>query len=510
MPDPTKVFSGGYNPQAPGRICDEGGFWEFVYDPYQVPKKSSRQKLVYRGVFSTRGDSPVAARALVYKRAGLAAFGSECANLRLLTSIGVGPRLLAITQGDLDCGVSIDPVILEQDAGQSLATVLERSHDGCRAAGDVTLAPIGTRDRTLQNAKIMYDIYVQVMNAHRAGVYHRDLRCENVCVRRIGPAPQDIRATVIDFDLCVGSMGAYLAARAPLYQTLFEEIPMVLGSSQLSITPNSLELDMAYLAALQYHVERGELCLNGNMHEECELQSFVAFVSREIGYVGFAEDGRMSYARELDQALDIDVLASLLGLVHVDEATFSSAQLLARARTLCRPYLDGEDMRMCSKSPEVRIASNIDKIALAVFETYKEQCRLQGRTVQYERMEDQPADLRQSNYAQAEHIPVKVQALGYELVPIDECGADLAIDELTPEQIEVVARLEHERFVQERIAAGWTLDRSIQKGDAEHKRSPFLVPYDELEYDIQEYDRDTARQMIPLLRMAGLAMVRQR
>jgi len=164
---------------------------------------------------------------------------------------------------------------------------------------------------------------------------------------------------------------------------------------------------------------------------------------------------------------------------------------------------------MCNNSPEAMLAAMVDKIAHAEFETYKRQRRDQGKQIEYENMEDQPLDLQRSNYAQAEHIPIKVRALGYELMPVGESDPERVVDKLTDEQIEVLAHLEHDRYMEERLAAGWTLDRSATKSEVDRKTSPFLVPYDELTHEMQEYDRDTARQLIPLLHMAGLAMVRR-
>ena len=43
--------------------------------------------------------------------------------------------------------------------------------------------------------------------------------------------------------------------------------------------------------------------------------------------------------------------------------------------------------------------------------------------------------------------------------------------------------LEHDRFVWERVAAGWTLERIATKSDSKHKMSPLLVSFDELDYD---------------------------
>ena len=73
------------------------------------------------------------------------------------------------------------------------------------------------------------------------------------------------------------------------------------------------------------------------------------------------------------------------------------------------------------------------------------------------------------------------------------------------EQVEALARIEHERWTDERLAAGWTLG---PKRDPENLTSPYLIPYDDLPERVKDYDRDSARQLIGLVRGAGLRVVR--
>ena len=64
--------------------------------------------------------------------------------------------------------------------------------------------------------------------------------------------------------------------------------------------------------------------------------------------------------------------------------------------------------------------------------------------------------------------------------------------------------MEHARWIQERKSKGWTLG----KRSHEAKTSPYLIPYGSLDEGIKEYDRDAARAVIPLLEMAGIAVIR--
>lgn len=491
----------------PGVIEDSIGGWSFTYDPAQTPIVSSTRKHIFRGIFEDKTlQKTIPACAVAFDNRSFVAFGNECANLGLLTSLGVGPKLLTITHHHFAGMSAISPVIIEQDAGENLARLLRDKT--LRGEAAPILHAIGTPERKLENLKILYDVYVQVLNAHQAGVYHKDLRCENVCVRRFGRLPADIRATVIDFELSATLGSGEPRAQASLYRTLFSEIPTRTVGFCHVIEPNPLELDMGYLAALHYHLLCDDLPLNGAKQPKSTLDRFISFLQEHIKYYGYSSLATPPYARDLSQSLDIDWMAQALELVPVTEAYFGSKQLLIHARSYHRPYLDAEDMRNCMSSSEARFAKMIDRIVAAKFESYKALRRKQGLQVVYERIEDQPMDLRRSNYAQAEHVPVKVRALGYLLVPEEESSSYEEITSFTEEQVEALARLEHDRWMRERLEAGWTLDRTSASSDPSKKTSPYLIPYDELSNNIQEYDRDAVRQLIPLVRSAGLVVAR--
>lgn len=487
--------------KTPGRIIGPRGKWQFTYRTDQVPLISSRRKLIYEGKFAgAANQEPLAARALVFEMGEMASFGIECGNLSRLGALGVGPKLLAVTQHDFESLGRSRPTIIEEDAGESLASLLV-NEVGC--GSQLILHPSGTPERKAENQKILYDVYVQLHNAHSADIYHRDLRCENVCIRRFGERPADIRATIIDFDLGSTQEGGRPDARASLYRTLFSTLPSHLAGKSVSLKPNPLELDMGYLAALQYHVERDGLLLNGGEHTIEVLDDFVRYLNEQVGYFGYRSD-MPPHARRIDTTVDIRGLAGSLGLVPVGEESFPSPQLLEYARSFHRPYLDGEDMDACMRGPEAKLAAMVDDIVEAKFASYNALRRAQGERVEYEHFDDQPMSLQRSNYAQAEHILTKVRSLGYLLVSEYDPEIYEEVASFTDEQIEALARLEHDRWIDERLSAGWTL------GERSHEKltSPYLIPYDELPERMKEYDRDPARQLISLVKEAGLLVVR--
>src|ERR671932_2515539 len=85
-----------------------------------------------------------------------------------------------------------------------------------------------------------------------------------------------------------------------------------------------------------------------------------------------------------------------------------------------------------------------------------------------------PEHLRDSNRDQAAHIFQKLRALGY---TVHEAGTGRAEPiAFTPEEVEPLAVMEHDRFVAERRAAGWRLG---PERDVAAKVTPYLVSWDE-------------------------------
>jgi len=108
--------------------------------------------------------------------------------------------------------------------------------------------------------------------------------------------------------------------------------------------------------------------------------------------------------------------------------------------------------------------------------------------------EQLPMKYRLSNVYQADMIAVKLRAMGYELVP---ACVERPLHVFTEEEIERLAEMEHDRWVAERIIAGWTY--STERDDRQ-LRHPDLVSYSRLDEPTKDYDRDAARNLPELLR----------
>jgi RyR domain len=114
-----------------------------------------------------------------------------------------------------------------------------------------------------------------------------------------------------------------------------------------------------------------------------------------------------------------------------------------------------------------------------------------------------PDTLRNSNRNQALDIERKLEAIGCDIAP--ESEARRSIDHFSDDEVEQLAQLEHLRWEAERRADGWTYGPTK---DVATKRTPYLVPWDELSEEVRDLDRDTVRQIPDFLRTAHLAVVR--
>lgn len=104
-----------------------------------------------------------------------------------------------------------------------------------------------------------------------------------------------------------------------------------------------------------------------------------------------------------------------------------------------------------------------------------------------------PEPLKESNRQFVDHVFEKLRAIGYRVVPLEDWRAEPAA--LAPDEIELLARIEHERFVAERVRDGWVRGEK----DLDRKRHPDLVPWEELAEPIRDYDRELVRRIPDLL-----------
>jgi hypothetical protein len=162
--------------------------------------------------------------------------------------------------------------------------------------------------------------------------------------------------------------------------------------------------------------------------------------------------------------------------------------------------------------PDLLLAGTTELLARALHQSYLDATRpeegaegLAAPRTPAERRPwaDLPEQLRESNRDQAAHVAVKLAAIGEVIGPLEDW--DLALLPFSAEEVETMARMEHDRWMEERRRAGW---RSGPR-DAERRTSPFLVAWEELTEEIRERDRLFIRGLPRLLASAGLQAIRR-
>jgi hypothetical protein len=150
-----------------------------------------------------------------------------------------------------------------------------------------------------------------------------------------------------------------------------------------------------------------------------------------------------------------------------------------------------------------QLLENLEKLAMAIHDLYnhKQLERHPNQSLSYPEFSDLPDSLKYSNLRQARGITKKLDIMGWEMRPEGSEGE--RIREIPNEIVEILAVLEHDDWMRERLGNGWTYGETK---DEEKKISPYLVPYDDLGEEVKNLDRDTIRNIPILLEMIGMAI----
>lgn len=157
----------------------------------------------------------------------------------------------------------------------------------------------------------------------------------------------------------------------------------------------------------------------------------------------------------------------------------------------------------CCEAALVETAN--ERLARAIHQHFVAKRGAEGRSREDRSMADWAAlneDLRESNRQQADHVIIKLRALGCAMVPKPDSRP--GVQRFDAEEVELLARMEHERWNAERRLANWTLgEKSVER-----RTSPYLVSWAELPFEVQEYDRTAVRGIPELLDAIGMKVCR--
>ncbi|KAH8670088.1 hypothetical protein BGZ61DRAFT_460542 [Ilyonectria robusta] len=141
----------------------------------------------------------------------------------------------------------------------------------------------------------------------------------------------------------------------------------------------------------------------------------------------------------------------------------------------------------------------VEKIAVKLHETYFEAKTATPEMdlsdlVHWAQLDE---ELKESSRAHAMSISQKLRNISCYLS--EKQGTREPIIEFTRDQVEILAQVEHDRFNSERLQKQWGLgERSPEK-----RKSPFLIPWDDLAGEWQEIDRAMVKAYPSILRPEG-------
>jgi hypothetical protein len=112
-------------------------------------------------------------------------------------------------------------------------------------------------------------------------------------------------------------------------------------------------------------------------------------------------------------------------------------------------------------------------------------------------------EIKDSNKNQADHILVKIHIIGAKIQELRSPGHELF--NFSQEEINLLARIEHNRWMANRYLGGWTFGN---ERNSKKKITPDLINYDELDENAKEKDRNTITNIPKYLRNLNLEIKR--
>jgi hypothetical protein len=140
-----------------------------------------------------------------------------------------------------------------------------------------------------------------------------------------------------------------------------------------------------------------------------------------------------------------------------------------------------------------------EQLAEAVHEDYLAHLAADAPSSSLQRPWSELSDAdRELSRKRVDGIVADLDALGLDLVPLRRWGAPDVT--LTDQELSLLAARDHQRWLDDRTAAGWTYGEAR---DDDAKRNPLLVPWDELPDDAKAFNLATAGELLPMLARNG-------
>ncbi len=151
-------------------------------------------------------------------------------------------------------------------------------------------------------------------------------------------------------------------------------------------------------------------------------------------------------------------------------------------------------------TPQVLLNSSVELVARANHEHYLEQRAAEGvggpSVVEWAELSEEK---KESNRQLARYLKRHLQTLGYQLAPRQDLFP--TIFTFSPQEVDALARSEHERWCEEMRAKGY---RYGLNNDPKQKTNPYLRPWEDLSDAEKKFNREFIRILPQLVANAGL------
>lgn len=160
-------------------------------------------------------------------------------------------------------------------------------------------------------------------------------------------------------------------------------------------------------------------------------------------------------------------------------------------------------------TPELISGCTYEILARAVHEQYVASEIRKGSTPETNPSmvpwEELPEGLKEANRNQVEHIRVKLEAIGCDITVTNEW--EVPPFQFSSEEVELMAQMEHERFMVESQKHGFS---NVPTKHLGKKMSPVIIPWEKLPEGEKEECRNSVRQLSQLLAKAHFQIYRFR
>jgi hypothetical protein len=112
--------------------------------------------------------------------------------------------------------------------------------------------------------------------------------------------------------------------------------------------------------------------------------------------------------------------------------------------------------------------------------------------------DDLTDDLRASNFQQADHMAIKMRAIGCEIV--DAKDSRLSLQTFSRQELEILAPVEHRRWNAERLLAGW---RYGARTDKARRINENITEWESLDDSVKKYDFEAVEDIPFILALAS-------